>query len=122
MNLIHQYYPRFNILLKDGSHYPYIAIKKKGDVTVTIKRNNKDKNFDYYGPYPNSGAAYTVVDLLNKVFPIRKCKTIPTTPCLYYHLGQCLAPCINKIEEETYIELRNNIKEFFNKFLYFSNI
>ena len=42
MNLIHQYYPRFNILLKDGSHYPYIAIKKKGDVTVTIKRNNKD--------------------------------------------------------------------------------
>lgn len=112
MNLIHQYYPRFNILLKDGSHYPYIAIKKKGDVTVTIKRNNKDKNFDYYGPYPNSGAAYTVVDLLNKVFPIRKCRTIPTTPCLYYHLGQCLAPCINKIEEETYIELRNNIKEF----------
>ena len=112
MNLIHQYYPRFNILLKDGSHYPYIAIKKKGDVTVTIKRNNKDKNFDYYGPYPNSGAAYTVVDLLNKVFPIRKCRTIPATPCLYYHLGQCLAPCINKIEEETYIELRNNIKEF----------
>ena len=70
MNLIHQYFPRFNVLLKDGSHYPYIAIKKKGDVTVTIKRNNKDKNFDYYGPYPNSGAAYKVVDLLNKVFPL----------------------------------------------------
>lgn len=112
MNLIHQYFPRFNILLKDGSHYPYIAVKKKGDVTLNIKRNNKDKNYDYFGPYPNSGAAYEVVDLLNKVFPIRKCKTIPITPCLYYHLGQCLAPCINKIEEETYVSLRNEIKEF----------
>ena len=112
MNLIHQYYPRFNILLKDGSHYPYIAIKKKGDVTLLIKRNNKDKNYDYFGPYPNSGAAYEVVDLLNKVFPIRKCKTIPSTPCLYYHLGQCLAPCINEIDDETYDEMRNNIKSF----------
>ncbi len=112
MNLIHEYYPRFNILLKDGSHYPYIAIKKKGDVTLNIKRNNKDKNYDYYGPYPNSGAAYKVVDLLNKVFPTRKCRNIPSTPCLYYHLGQCLAPCINEIKEETYEELRNNIKDF----------
>ena len=112
MNLIHQYYPRFNILLKDNSHYPYIAIKKKGDVSVSIKRNNKDKNYDYYGPYPNSGAAYNVVDLLNKVFPIRKCKTLPSTPCLYYHLGQCLAPCINKIDDEVNNELRSNIKEF----------
>lgn len=112
MNLIHQYYPRFNILLKDDSHYPYIALKKKGDVTLLIKRNNKDKNYDYFGPYPNSGAAYEVVDLLNKVFPIRKCKTIPSTPCLYYHLGQCLAPCINKIEEEVYISLRSDIKDF----------
>lgn len=112
MNLIHQYYPRFNILLKDGSHYPYIAIKKKGDVIVSIKRNNKDKNYDYYGPYPNSGAAYKVVDLLNKVFPIRKCKTLPSSPCLYYHLGQCLAPCINKIDEEVYISMRNDIKDF----------
>lgn len=112
MNLIHQYYPRYNILLKDDSHYPYIAVKKKGDVTLVIKRNNKDKNYDYFGPYPNSGAAYQVVDLLNKVFPIRKCRTIPSTPCLYYHLGQCLAPCINKIDEETYVSLRSDIKDF----------
>ena len=72
MNLIHQYYPRFNILLKDGSHYPYIALKKKGDVTLSIRRNNKDKNYDYYGPFPNSGAAYKMVDLINKIYPIRK--------------------------------------------------
>ena len=114
MNLIHQYYPRFNILLKDGSHYPYIAIKKKGDVTLQIKRNNKDKNYDYYGPFPNSGAAYKMVDLINKVYPIRKCKNIPSSPCLYYHLGQCLAPCINKIDESVYDELRDKIKNFLN--------
>ncbi len=112
MNLIHQYYPRFNILLKDGSHYPYIALKKKGDVTLSIKRNNKDKNYEYFGPFPNSGAAYKMVDLINKIYPIRKCKNIPSSVCLYYHLGQCLAPCVNKIDEEAYNELREKIKNF----------
>ena len=112
MNLIHQYYPRYNILLKDGSHYPYIALKKKGDVTLTIKRNNKDKNYDYFGPYPNSGAAYKMVDLIHKIFPIRKCRNIPKEVCLYYHLGQCLAPCVNRIDESTYNSLREEIKSF----------
>ena len=112
MNLIHQYYPRFNILLKDGSHYPYIAIKKKGDVTLIIKRNNKDKAYDYFGPFPNSGAAYKMVDLIHKIIPIRKCRNIPSSVCLYYHLGQCLAPCVNKIDEETYDLLREEIKDF----------
>ena len=112
MNLIHQYYPRFNILLKDGSHYPYIAIKKSGDVTLLIKRNNKDKKYDYFGPFPNSGAAYKMVDLIHKVYPIRKCKNLPSQVCLYYHLGQCLAPCVNKIDESEYELLRNKIKNF----------
>ena len=112
MNLIHQYYPRYNILLKDGSHYPYIAIKKKGDITLTIKRNNKDKNYDYFGPFPNSGAAYKMVDLIHKIYPIRKCRNIPSSVCLYYHLGQCLGPCVNEIPEETYAIYRSKIKEF----------
>ena len=112
MNLIHQYFPRYNILLKDGSHYPYIALKKKGDITLSIKRNNKDKNYDYFGPFPNSGAAYKMVDLIHKIFPIRKCKNIPSQVCLYYHLGQCLAPCINKIDEEVNNSLKEEIKDF----------
>ena len=112
MNLIHEHLPRYNILLKDDSHYPYLALKKKGDPTLVIKRNNKDKNYLYFGPYPSSGSAYQMHDLLNKVFPIRKCKNIPSTACLYYHLGQCLAPCINKIEEETYDNLRDEISSF----------
>lgn len=112
MNLIQTHYPRYNILLKDGSHYPYIALKKKGDPILTIKRNDKDKNYDYFGPYPNSGAAYKTIDLLNKIFPIRKCQTLPTTTCLYYHLGQCLGPCINKIDEGVYENIREEIKSF----------
>lgn len=114
MNLIHEHLPRYNILLKDDSHYPYIALKKKGDPTLMIKRNNKDKAYTYFGPFPNSGAAFQMIDLLNKIFPIRKCKNIPISACLYYHLGQCLAPCINKIDETTYEELRNDISSFLN--------
>ena len=112
MNLIHKYMPRYNILLKDDSHYPYIAIKKSGDVTVTIKRNKKDNKYIYFGPFPKSSSAFEMVDLLNKLFPIRKCEHIPHELCLYYHLGQCLAPCINKVDNETYDLIRKDIISF----------
>ncbi len=114
MNLIQTHYPRYNILLKDDSHYPYIALKKKGDPYLVIKRNNKDRNYDYFGPFPNAGAAYQMIDLLNKIFPIRKCKNIPHQTCLYYHLGQCIAPCINKIDESVYLAYKEEIKSFMN--------
>ena len=112
MNLIQTHYPKFNILLKDGSHYPYIGLKKTGYPYLQIKRNTKDKNYIYFGPYPRSTSAYEAIDLLNKVFPIRKCQNIPSNACLYYHLGQCLAPCINEISKEKEDELRESIKSF----------
>lgn len=111
-NLIHTYYPRFNILLKDGKHYPYIALKKKGSPYLKISHDDKNKEYYYFGPFPTSGYAYDVINLLNKLFPLRKCKNIPTSPCLYYHLGQCLAPCINKIDDIVYEDLFNKIKSF----------
>ena len=112
MNLVHKYYPRYNILLKDGKHYPYIALKKKNDPYLRIARNDFDKNFYYFGPFPTSSYAYSVIDLLNKLFPTRKCANIKTEPCLYYHMGMCLAPCINKVSEEENDKLFNNIKTF----------
>ena len=112
MNLIQTHYPKFNIMLKDGSHYPYIGLKKNSYPYLQIKRNTKDKNYDYFGPYPRSTSAYETIDLLNKVFPIRKCQNIPNSACLYYHLGQCLAPCINNISKEKEDELRESIKSF----------
>lgn len=114
MNLIKAHHPKFNILLKDDSHYPYIALKKKDDPFLTIKRNKKDKNFDYFGPFPNSSAAREMINLLNKIFPLRKCSNIPSSPCLYFHLGQCLAPCINKISQEKFYEINEKIKHFLN--------
>lgn len=112
MNLIHKYYPRYNILLKDGKHYPYIALKKKSDPILKIARNDSDKNFYYFGPFPTSSYAYEVIDLLNKLFPTRKCHNIPHDACLYYHMGMCLGPCINKISQEKNDELFNSIKSF----------
>ena len=112
MNLIQTHYPKFNILLKDGSHYPYIGLKKTGYPYLQIKRNTKDKGYDYFGPFPRSTSAYETIDLLNKIFPLRKCKNIPGTACLYYHLGQCLAPCVNNVSNETEEEMREDVKSF----------
>ncbi|NCA95932.1 MAG: excinuclease ABC subunit UvrC, partial [Methanomicrobia archaeon] len=67
MNLIQKHYPRYNIMLKDGSHYPYIALRKSGDPYLRIMRSNKDPQYRYFGPYPNSHSAYEVVDLLNGI-------------------------------------------------------
>lgn len=112
MNLIKKHYPRYNILLKDSKHYPYIALKRKKSPVLKIARDDKDKNYFYFGPYPTSMHAYEVINLLNKIFPLQKCKTLPNVPCLYYHLGQCLAPCINVIDEETHTAIYNQIKSF----------
>jgi len=114
MNLVHQYYPRYNILLKDGKHYPYIALKKKNDPYLKISRDEKDPNYYYFGPYPTSSYAYKVINLLNKIFPTRKCQHIPNTPCLYYHMGMCLGPCVNKISKEKNNELFEQILAFLN--------
>ncbi|MBO7573275.1 MAG: excinuclease ABC subunit C [Bacilli bacterium] len=112
MNLIQTHYPKFNILLKDGSHYPYIGLKKTGYPFLQIKRNTKDKSFDYFGPFPRSSSAYETIDLCNKIYPLRKCNHIPGTACLYYHLGQCLAPCINDVSVETENQIREDVKSF----------
>ncbi len=112
MNLIHEHYPRYNIMLKEGSHYPYISLRKGSDPYLKIMRQNTDKHYWHFGPYPNSRSAYRMINLLNKIFPLRKCNVLPKVACLYHHIGQCLAPCINDIPEETYNALADEISEF----------
>lgn len=114
ISLIHKYYPKYNIMLMDDKSYPYIALKKKDDPFLKIARNDKEKGYYYFGPFPNSGQAYKMIDLLNKIYPLRKCKNIPNKPCLYYHMGQCLAPCINKIDEKDYADISQKLKSFLN--------
>ncbi len=111
MNMIQTHHPRYNIMMMDDSHYPYIAVRK-GDGFLKIARRATDNKYFYYGPFPNSRDAFTIIDLLNRLYPTRKCKTMPKKPCLYYHLGQCLAPCINEVKTEKYQELYDKIKSF----------
>lgn len=112
ISLIHKYRPKYNIRLRDDRSYPYIALKKKGDPFLKIARSDKEKGYYYFGPYPNARYAYKRIDLLNKVFPLRKCKNIPLHPCLYYHRGECLAPCIQKVDERKYEERVKQISRF----------
>jgi excinuclease ABC subunit C len=111
MNLIQTYYPRYNIMMMDDSHYPYIAVKRD-DAFLKIARRANDKRYFYFGPFPNASDAYKTIDLLNSVYPTRKCRNIPDKPCLYYHLGQCMGPCINTIEPDVYAHLYDDIKSF----------
>ena len=114
ISLIHRYYPKYNIMLMDDKMYPYIALKKKDDPYLKIARSDKEKGYYYFGPFPNSSQAYKMIDLLNKIYPLRKCRTIPNKPCLYYHLGQCLAPCIQKLDEQKSKEMVTSITKFLN--------
>ena len=114
ISLIHKYYPKYNIMLMDDRMYPYIALKKKEDPYLKIARSDKEKGYYYFGPFPNSSDDFKMIDLLNKIYPLRKCKNIPNKPCLYYHLGQCLAPCIRKVQPEEYKQMVSDITRFLN--------
>ncbi len=94
MNLIKKHTPKYNIKLMDDKTYPYIAITDELNPKLVVTRKKTGKYI--YGPYPDTKAARSTIDLLNKLYPLRKCHTIPKKECLYYHLNQCLAPCINK--------------------------
>ena len=113
MNLIQTHHPRYNIMLMDDKHYPYIAIHKEvKDPYVSLSRNIKNKKCEYFGPYPNSKAAYEIVNMINKLFPLRKCNTVPKSACLYFHMGRCLAPCINDVKKEEYQKIIDDIDTF----------
>lgn len=114
INLIQKYYPKFNILLKDGKMYPYIALKKDDDPYLKITHSDKEKGYYYFGPFPSSSSAYTMVRLMEKIFPLRKCRNIPSKPCLYYYLGQCLAPCIQKVAKEDYEDIVSHMNKLMN--------
>lgn len=111
MNLIHKYDPKYNILLKDDKTYPYIEITNDEHPFIKIARKIKNKKSTFFGPYPDSKAAYEILNLLNRIFPLRKCNKIPKEECLYYHMHQCLGPCIKNISKEDYDKVILDIKK-----------
>lgn len=114
LNLIKQYDPKYNVMLKDDKSYPYLKITAERHPRLIITRRVKKDKGKYFGPYPNAHAASETKKLLDRIYPYRKCQTLPNQSCLYYHLGQCLAPCIHEVEEETYKEMIANITRFLN--------
>ena len=111
MNLVHKYDPKYNILLKDDKTYPYIEITNEDHPIIKIARKIKNKKSTIFGPYPDSKAAYETINLLNRIYPLRKCNNVPKTECLYYHMHQCLGPCIKNITKEDYNNVINDIKK-----------
>jgi len=93
-NLIKQYLPKYNIRLIDDKTYPYIELTEEEHPKLQVVRQKEIKG-RVFGPYPNVYAARETVRLLNRLYPFRKCETLPKRACLYYHIGQCLAPCIH---------------------------
>lgn len=112
INLIKEHSPEYNIMFMDDKSYPYIKLTKGKAPLLQVVRNNKDKNAYYFGPFPNARAAYDTMGLLNKLYPLRKCKNIPKKACLYYHLGQCLGPCIEEIDPSIYEKMALKIRRF----------
>lgn len=113
-NLIKQYDPKYNILLKDDKSYPYIELTNDKVFKLSIVRSiNRKKNTNHlYGPYPNVTAARNIVNLLNRIYPLRKCSTYNKKPCLYYHIGECLGYCTNSYEKDKLLDMKNEIIKF----------
>ncbi|MDF2814834.1 MAG: subunit of excinuclease, partial [Paenibacillus sp.] len=112
LNLIKKYYPRYNVLLKDDKTFPYIKITNETHPRLEITRKVIKDKAKYFGPYPNAFAAQQTKKLLDRLFPLRKCKTLPDRVCLYYHLGQCLAPCEYEVTQEDNDRLVQQISKF----------
>lgn len=111
-NLIKKHNPKYNILLRDDKSYPFITITEELHPRILVTRKVKKGSGKYFGPYPNATAAREASRLLNRLFPFRKCRHIPTKPCLYYHLHQCLGPCTEEVKPQAYIQMRKEVTSF----------
>ncbi|MFK4565801.1 excinuclease ABC subunit UvrC [Enterococcus sp. UD-01] len=112
INLIHKNDPKYNIMLKDDKSYPFIKITNEDYPRLVITRKVlKDKAL-YFGPYPDVNAANETKRLLDRLFPLRKCQPSQKTPCLYYHLGQCLCPYAFDVDPKVYKDMVEEIKRF----------
>ncbi|MDT2815658.1 excinuclease ABC subunit UvrC [Vagococcus carniphilus] len=114
INLIQKNMPKYNIMLKDDKSYPFIKITNEKAPRLLITRKVLKDNATYFGPYPDVRAANETKKMLDRMYPLRKCKNLPNEVCLYYHMGQCLGPCINPIVEEKYKKMVEEIKHFLN--------
>lgn len=111
-NLIKGHQPRYNVLLKDDKTFPYIKITNELHPRLEVTRRVLKDKAKYFGPYPNAYAAQATKKLLDRMYPLRKCGTMPKEVCLYYHMGQCLAPCEKEVTQQSYDQITQEISSF----------
>src|SRR5690606_2916598 len=111
-NLIKQYYPRYNVLLKDDKSFPYIKITNEEHPRLEVTRKVVKDKGKYFGPYPNAYSAQKRKKLLDRLYPLRKCRKLPDRVCLDYHIGQCVAPCEYEVAPEEYERMIQEITRF----------
>ena len=117
INLIKKYDPKYNILLKDDKTYPYIEYIKNPYPKLKVSRYTnikKSENKKLFGPYPNAYAARKIVNLLNRIYPLKKCDSMPKEVCLYYHIGECLGYCTKNYDHSKLEEMEKEILSFLN--------
>ncbi|WP_108669382.1 excinuclease ABC subunit UvrC [Peribacillus acanthi] len=112
LNLIKKHNPKYNVMLKDDKTYPFIHLTNERHPRLITTRKVKKGKGKYFGPYPNVFAANETKKLLDRIYPLRKCNTLPDRVCLYYHLDQCLAPCIKEVTEQQYKQIVEDITKF----------
>ena len=112
INLIKENQPKYNIMLKDDKSYPFIKITNETYPRLIITRQVKKDGGLYFGPYPDVGAANEIKRLLDRLFPFRKCTNPPEKVCFYYHLGQCKAHTICKVDSQYFKELAQEVAAF----------
>ena len=119
-NLIKQYKPRYNIMLKDDKTYPWICVKNEPFPRVFLTRKKVNDGSDYFGPYPSVRTAHVLLDLLTQIYQIRSCKTTLTEAniekgkyrvCLDYHIHKCAGPCVGNVSREDYQQMIREVKE-----------
>lgn len=115
-HLIKKHKPKYNVLLKDDKKFPYFVITEEEYPRIIVARkSNKNKiKGKYFGPYTDSRAMYATLDLIKKLFPLKQCKNpkFKDRPCLYYHIGRCMAPCQKLISPEDYKKILKNVELF----------
>lgn len=115
INLIKKYNPKYNILLKDDKSYPYIEYTRKPFPSLKVVRYlkvKKSKDKILFGPYVNAYAARRIVNLINRLYPLKKCEGMPKEVCLYYHIHECLGYCTKHVNSEDIINMENEIISF----------
>lgn len=118
-NLIKRHRPKYNVLLKDDKHYPYIKVTLEDDYPrIVLTRNiKKDRNL-YFGPYSSTRVVRDTLEIIKGLFPVRTCKKNLNTmrkgdrPCLYYYIGQCQGPCQGNIDKKEYRKVIDDVLKF----------